>query len=185
MFDPTNDIDHILHSEDEIKARITELAAQVTKDYADKDLTVISILKGAFVFMADFIKAIPLNVQLDFMSASSYGNSTETSGKLNIRMDIKNDIRGKDVLIIEDILDTGVTLSYVVEHIKNLGAKSVKICTLLNKPERRQKNICADYVGFDIGNEFVVGYGLDFAENYRNLPYIGVLKPECYSKLNK
>ena len=181
MFDPTPNIDHIMLSEAQIKARVAELAEQVTHDYQDKDLIVVSVLKGAFVFMADFVRNVKLNLSLDFMSASSYGSGTSSSGKLNVRMDIKADVKGKDVLIIEDILDSGVTLSYVKQHIADMGAASVKVCTLLDKPERRVADISADYVGFAIANEFVVGYGLDFAEDYRNLPYIGVLKPECYS----
>lgn len=180
MFDPTPNIDHILLSEEQIRERVASLAAEVTKDYADKELIVISVLKGAFVFMADFVRNVPLNLRLDFMSASSYGAGTSSSGKLNVRMDIKTDVKDKYVLIIEDILDSGVTLSYVKKHIADMGAKSVKVCTLLDKPERRVADIKADYVGFSIANEFVVGYGLDFAEDYRNLPYIGVLKPECY-----
>lgn len=180
MFDPTPNIDRILLSEQQIRTRISELAAEVTKDYADKDLLVVSVLKGAFVFMADFVRSVPLNLHIDFMSASSYGSGTSSSGKLNIRMDLKADVKGKDVLIIEDILDSGVTLSYIKKHILDMGAASVKICTLLDKPERHVADIAADYIGFTVANEFVVGYGLDFAEDYRNLPYIGVLKPECY-----
>lgn len=180
MFDPTPNIDHILLSEEQIRERVASLAAEVTRDYADKELIVVSVLKGAFVFMADFVISVPLNLRLDFMSASSYGAGTSSSGKLNVRMDIKTDVKDKHVLIIEDILDSGVTLSYVKKHISDMGAKSVKVCTLLDKPERRVADIKADYVGFSIANEFVVGYGLDFAEDYRNLPYIGVLKPECY-----
>lgn len=183
MFDPTPNIDRILLSEQQIKARVAELADKVTADYQDKDLVVISVLKGAFVFMADFVRSVKLNLRLDFMSASSYGSGTSSSGKLNVRMDIKADVKGKDVLIIEDILDSGVTLSYVKKHICDLGAASVKVCTLLDKPERRVADIAADYVGFSIENEFVVGYGLDFAEDYRNLPYIGILKPECYADI--
>lgn len=181
MFDPTPNIDRILLDEQQIRARVAELADKVTADYQDKDLVVISVLKGAFVFMADFVRSVKLNLRLDFMSASSYGSGTSSSGKLNVRMDIKTDVKGKDVLIIEDILDSGVTLSYVKKHIYDLGAASVKVCTLLDKPERRVADIAADYVGFSIENEFVVGYGLDFAEDYRNLPYIGILKPECYA----
>lgn len=180
MFDPTPNIDHILLSEEQIRERVASLAAEVTRDYADKELIVVSVLKGAFVFMADFVRNVPLNLSLDFMSASSYGAGTSSSGKLNVRMDIKADVKDKHVLIIEDILDSGVTLSYVKKHISDMGAKSVRVCTLLDKPERRVADIKADYVGFSIANEFVVGYGLDFAEDYRNLPYIGVLKPECY-----
>ncbi len=180
MFDPNPNIDHILLNEAQIKARVAELADEVTRDYQDKDLIVVSVLKGAFIFMADFVRSVKLNLRLDFMSASSYGSGTSSSGKLNIRMDVKADVTGKDVLIIEDILDSGVTLSYVKKHIIDMGAASVRVCTLLDKPERRVADISADYVGFSIANEFVVGYGLDFAEDYRNLSYIGVLKPECY-----
>ncbi|MBO4897306.1 MAG: hypoxanthine phosphoribosyltransferase [Clostridia bacterium] len=175
-------IEKVLISEEELKEKTIELAHMVSNDYKDKKLLVISILKGGFVFTADFIRALSIDVTVDFMSVSSYGAATRTSGVVQIRKDLDNDIKGLDVLICEDILDTGLTLSYLKKILIARGAKTVKICTILNKPDRRVADIEPDYVGFDIPDEFVVGYGLDFAEKYRNLPFVGILKPEVYAE---
>ena len=174
------DIAKVLISEEELKLKTRELADKVSADYKGKKLLVVSILKGGFVFTSDFVRALSIDVQIDFMSVSSYGASTRSSGVVQIRKDLDQDIKGLDVLVCEDILDSGLTLSYLKKMLLARGANSVKICTILNKPDRRVANIEPDYVGFDIPDEFVVGYGLDYAEKYRNLPFVGVLKPEIY-----
>ena len=171
-------IERILLSEDQIKARIAELTA----DYAGKNPIFIGVLKGVVMFFADMIRAIPLDCQIDFMAVSSYGGGTQSSGKIRIQKDISVDLAGRHVVILEDILDSGLTLSHTAAYLKTKGPASLKICTLLDKPDRRKAEVQADYVGFTIPNLFVVGYGLDFDENYRNLPYVGVLKPEAYMK---
>ncbi|HCJ57231.1 hypoxanthine phosphoribosyltransferase [Lutispora sp.] len=176
-----NDILKILISQDEIKEKVKELGQLITKDYKDKDLMVIGILKGCVVFLSDLIREINLPLTMDFMVVSSYGSSTKSSGVVRIVKDLEKDIAGKDILIIEDIVDTGLTLSYLVEYLKSRNASSVKICTLLEKPDRRKAEVDLEYVGFHIPDEFVVGYGLDYAELYRNLPFVCVLKPEVYS----
>lgn len=178
-----DDISKVLVSEEELKAKTKELADMVSKDYKGRELLVVSILKGGFIFAADFVRALSIDARVDFMSVSSYGASTRTSGVVQIRKDLDRDIKGLDVLICEDILDTGLTLAYLKKMLITRGAKSVRICTILNKPDRRVANIEPDYVGFDIPDEFVVGYGLDFAEKYRNLPFVGVLKPEIYANI--
>ena len=178
-----DDISKVLVSEEELKAKTKELADMVSKDYKGRELLVVSILKGGFIFTADFVRALSIDARVDFMSVSSYGASTRTSGVVQIRKDLDRDIKGLDVLICEDILDTGLTLAYLKKMLITRGAKSVRICTILNKPDRRVANIEPDYVGFDIPDEFVVGYGLDFAEKYRNLPFVGVLKPEIYANI--
>ena len=165
-------LEKVLISEEEIAAKTKELGERITKDYQGKNLLVISILKGGVVFTSDLIRRINLDFAIDFMAVSSYGNAAKSSGRVSIKKDLDRDVHGCEVLIVEDILDTGLTLSYLTEILKTRGAKSVKICTLLNKPERRKANIDADYIGFEIENEFVIGYGLDCAEQYRNLPYI-------------
>ncbi len=175
-----NDIESILVSENEIDERVSELAEQITKDYEGKNLFVIGVLKGSFIFMADLVRKIQLPCQIDFMAVSSYGGNTKTTGAVKITKDLNADIEGKDVLIVEDILDSGRTLNYLINYFRNRHPASVRICTLLDKPERREVPLTADYSGFDIPNRFVVGYGLDYDERYRNLPYIGVLKPEVY-----
>ena len=180
--DMMSDIQEVLLSEEQIKARIKELGAQITEDYRGKELVLVGILKGVVPFYAAMAQAIDLQIQEDFMSVSSYGAGTVSSGKLIIRKDIDIDIEGKDVLILEDILDSGNTLSFLKEYLMTKGAASVTIATLLDKPARRAKAITADFVGITVPDEFVVGYGLDYAQKYRNLPYIGVLKPEVYSK---
>ena len=175
-------IERILLSEDQIKARIAELGRELTADYAGKNPIFIGVLKGVVMFFADMIRAIPLDCQIDFMAVSSYGGGTQSSGKIRIQKDISVDMAGRHVVILEDILDSGLTLSHTAAYLKTKGPASLKICTLLDKPDRRKAEVQADYVGFTIPNLFVVGYGLDFDENYRNLPYVGVLKPEAYMK---
>jgi len=175
------DVKEVLVSEAEIAAKVEELAAMINKDYQGKDLLVIGVLKGANVFVADLIRKITLPVVLDFMAVSSYGASTESSGAVRILKDLDEDIKGMHVLVIEDIIDTGLTLNYLSKILKSRGAKSIELCTLLDKPQRRKAPIEVKYKGFDIPDEFVVGYGIDFAEKYRNLPFVGVLKPEAYA----
>lgn len=175
-----NKIKRVLISEEEIQKKVKELGARITEDYKDKNLVVVGVLKGAIIFLADLVKSITIPLTLDFMAVSSYGSSTETSGVVRILKDLDSSIEGMDVLIVEDIIDSGLTLSYLYENLKSRGPNSIKICALLDKPERRKVDVKADYIGFTIDDEFVVGYGLDFAEKYRNLPEICVLKPEAY-----
>lgn len=183
MIDMNQNIDHILVTEEQLKAKVAELGAQISRDYAGHDLLLVSILKGSVVFMADLMRAISIPCGIDFMIVSSYGGAnTTTSGLVKIIKDLDQDLGGKDVLIVEDILDTGVTLSNLVPMLEMRNPKSVRLCTILSKPSRRKVDIEPDYIGFEVPDEFVVGYGLDYDEKYRNLPYIGVLKPEVYSK---
>lgn len=177
-----NDILKILITEEEIKTKVKEMGKQISKDYAQKNLMLISVLKGAVVFLADLMREITIHTEVDFMAVSSYGKSTKTSGIVRIIKDLDINLEGYDVLIVEDILDSGTTLSYLTKVLKTRNPMSLKIATLLNKPERRVQNIQPDYCGFHIPDEFVIGYGLDYAERYRNLPYIGVLKKEVYKK---
>ncbi|MCQ6281886.1 hypoxanthine phosphoribosyltransferase [Bacillus sp. EB600] len=179
-----NDIEKILVSEEEIQAKIKSLAQQLTEEYKDRFPLAIGVLKGAMPFMADLLKRMDCFLEMDFMDVSSYGNSTVSTGEVKILKDLDTSVEGRDLLIIEDIIDSGLTLSYLVELFRYRKAKSVKIVTLLDKPKGRKSEIEADYVGFHVPNEFVVGYGLDYAEKYRNLPYIGILKPEVYSNNN-
>ncbi|MDF2947871.1 MAG: hypoxanthine-guanine phosphoribosyltransferase [Bacillales bacterium] len=176
------DIERILIDEKEIETMINKLGAQITSDYKDRFPLVIGVLKGALPFMSDLIKKIDTYIEIDFMDVSSYGNSTKSSGEVKIIKDLNTSVEGRDILIVEDIIDTGLTLSYLVDLFKYRKAKSVKIVTLLDKPSGRKVDLGADYLGFQVPDAFVVGYGLDYAEKYRNLPYIGVLKPEIYSK---
>ena len=177
------DIDHILVTEEQMKAKVNELGAQITRDYAGRDLLLVSILKGSVVFMADLMRAIQMPCGIDFMVVSSYGGANTTStGLVKIVKDLDQDLSGKDLLIVEDILDTGITLSHLVPMLKLRNPASVRLCTILSKPSRRKADIEPDYLGFEVPDEFVVGYGLDYDEKYRNLPYVGVLKPEVYSK---
>ncbi len=175
------DILKILITEQEIADRVSELGKRISEDYRDKNLLLISVLKGSVAFMADLMRAIDVNARIDFMSVSSYGAGTRSSGVVKIVKDLDMPIAGFDVLIVEDILDSGMTLSYISELLLARDPASIRICTLLDKPERRKANIVADYIGFEVPDEFVVGYGLDYDERYRNLPYIGILKPEVYS----
>lgn len=175
------EIEKVLISEEEIVKKTHELAATIAEDYADKEVLMIGILKGAVMFMSDLARALPVPVQLEFMAVSSYGSSTTSSGIVRILKDLDKDITGKDVLVVEDIIDSGLTLSWLL---KNLGARnpaSIEVCTLLRKPDALKVPVTVKYLGFDIANEFVVGYGLDYAERYRDMPYIGTLKPEVYS----
>ncbi len=174
-------IQEILVSEKQLKKRIREMAEEITRDYAGKAPLMVGILRGSVIFMADLVRQIDLPISMDFMVVSSYGAGTVSSGLVNIKKDLEEDIEGKDVIIVEDILDSGVTLSYLKGYLANRKPASLKIVTLLDKPARRRADIAADYCGFTVPDEFVVGYGLDFAERYRNLPYIGILKPEIYS----
>lgn len=177
-----DDVKEVLLSEEEIKGIVTDLGKQISEDYKGKNLVLVSVLKGSVVFMADLMRAISIPCSIDFMVVSSYGSSTESSGIVKIIKDLDMDLRGVDLLIVEDILDTGRTLASLIKILKMRNPNSVKICTFLDKPERRLADISADYVGACVPDEFVVGYGLDYDETYRNLPYVGILKPEVYSK---
>lgn len=176
------DIERVLISEEELQKRIAELGKQVAADYDGKEPIFVGVLKGVVNFFTDMVRATPIRCQYEFMAVSSYGSGTSTSGKVNLLKDITCDIKGRHVVILEDILDTGLTLEFVRKHLLEKEPASLKICTLLDKPERRKVDVFADYIGFTIPNEFVVGYGLDYQEFYRNLPFIGVLKHEVYSK---
>ena len=179
-----DDIKKILIGEEELQSIIKRLGAEITADYEGKNVLLIGILKGSVIFMADLMRAIDVPCNIDFMAVSSYGNSTESSGRVKINKDLDNDIQGKDIIIIEDILDSGKTLYYIRDILSARKPNSIKICTLFDKPERREADIKADYVGSLVPNEFIVGYGLDYAEYYRNLPFIGVLKESVYENNN-
>ena len=175
------DIESVLYTEEKLKERVEDLGAQITRDYAGKEnILLVSVLRGSYIFMADLSRAIDLPVKIDFMSVSSYGSGTRSSGQVEIKKDISLNLEGYHVIIVEDILDSGNTLSYLMEILKLRKASSIRICTLMDKPERRTKPIVADYVGFTIPDAFVVGYGLDYDQKYRNLPYVGILRPEVY-----
>lgn len=174
------DIKEIVFTKEDIQKKVNELASKITSDYKGKDLIVVGILKGSVLFMVDLLKEIDLPCKIDFMMVSSYGNSTESSGKPKIIKDLDYSIENKDILIVEDIIDSGITLEFLLEYLKDRKANSVEIVTLLNKTERRKADINIKYSGFKAPNEFLVGYGMDYAEKYRNLPFIGVLKPEIY-----
>ena len=174
------DVEQILYTEEELRQRVKELGCQITADYAGREPLLISVLRGAYIFMADLTRSINLNVTVDFMSVSSYGVGTVSSGQVEIKKDLSSSIEGKDLIIVEDILDSGNTLYYLMDVLRARKPASVRLCTLMDKPERRAKPIKADYVGFTIPDAFIVGYGLDYAEKYRNLPYVGVLKPSVY-----
>jgi len=176
-----NDIKKILIDEDTLQNRVKELGSEITEDYKGKDLFLICVLKGAVVFVSDLMKRIDLPLEVDFMAVSSYGSDTKSSGVVRILKDLNKGIEGKNVLIVEDIIDSGLTLSYLIENLKARGPESVEICTILDKPDRRTVNIDIRYTGFQVPDEFVVGYGLDYAEKYRNLPYVAVLKEEIYN----
>ncbi len=175
-----NEIEEVLISEAEIQEKIVELGKELTAEYKDKFPLAIGVLKGAMPFMADLFKRVDAHLEMDFMDVSSYGNSTVSSGEVKIIKDLNTSVEGRDILIVEDIIDSGLTLSYLVDLFRYRKAKSIKIVTLLDKPSGRKSDIKADYVGFIVPDAFVVGYGLDYAERYRNLPYVGVLKPEIY-----
>ena len=177
-----NDIGRVLLSEAEIVAKVKELGDKLTEEYRGKELLVVGILKGSNVFMSDLIRQINIPLKIDFMMVSSYGNATESTGVVKIIKDIEQSISGKHLVIVEDIIDSGLTLKYLTEMLETRKPASIKLCTLLDKPARRKENVDVDYVGFEMPDEFLVGYGIDYAEYYRNLPYIGVLKPEVYEK---
>ncbi|MBG9941603.1 hypoxanthine phosphoribosyltransferase [Brevibacillus formosus] len=176
------DIEKILLSEEDIAGKVRELGETLAAEYKDKNPLVICVLKGAVIFMADLIRHMNIPCEMDFMAVSSYGSGTESSGMVKILKDLDTSVENRHVLVVEDIMDSGLTLSRLVELLRHREAASVKVVTLLNKPERRKVDISPDYKGYDVPDEFVVGYGLDYAEHYRNLPYIGVLKPEVYTK---
>ena len=176
------DILKVLLSEEEIKARVQEMGDQLYEAFKDKNPMFVGVLNGCFIFMADLVRATQLKSELEFIGVSSYKNATKSSGVVQITRDLQRDISGRNIIIVEDILDSGNTLYFLTEYLKTKGAASVTIATLLDKPARREKPITADYAGFEVPDEFVVGYGLDYCQQYRNMPYIGVLKPEVYSK---
>ncbi len=175
------DIERVLISEEQIAQAVQKIAKQIEEDYEGKEVLFVGLLKGSVAFMADLIKAYTKACTIDFMAVSSYGAGTESSGRVNIIKDLSQPIDGKDIVIVEDIIDSGNTLSFIKAYFAAKNANSVKICTLLNKPERRVVNIDVDYIGYEIPDEFVVGYGLDYNEHYRNLPYVGILKRSVYS----
>ena len=176
------DVERILITSEEIGARVRELGQQITNDYAGQDILMIGVLRGAVVFMSDLARAIKRPIDIDFMAISSYGLSTNSSGVVRILKDLDEVVEGRHLLIIDDIIDSGLTLNYLVENLKSRKPASVRICTLLSKPDRRKVDVQVDYNGFIIPDYFVVGYGLDYAGKYRNLPFIGVLKPEIYER---
>lgn len=177
-----NDLQEILFNEEEITNKIKEMGKIISSDYKGKELVTIGILKGSVIFAAELIKNLTIPCEMDFMSVSSYGASSESSGVVRILKDLDSSIEGKDVLIIEDIVDTGITLSYLLKYLKARKANSIEIATLLNKPARRKADVNVKYSGFDVPDYFIVGYGLDYNEKYRNLPFIGILKKEIYTK---
>lgn len=176
-----NDIEKIMFSEDVLAARVAELGREISSDFEGKRPLLVGILKGCFMFMADLMRHITIPCTIDFMAVSSYGNKSVTTGAVKINKDLSEDIEGRDVIIVEDILDSGITLSYLMNYMEVRKPASISIVTLFDKPARRQKEVFPRYKGFEIEDEFIVGYGLDYAEEYRNLPYIGVLKPEIYT----
>jgi len=175
------DILEVLFTEEQLDKRVGEIAAEINRDYVGKNLILVSVLRGSFVFMADLVRKIEHPCLVDFMSVSSYGKGSSSSGQVQITKDLSEDITGLDVIVVEDILDSGNTLSYLLRLLAQRHPASIRLCTLLDKPDRRVKPVEVHYSGFTIPDAFVVGYGLDYAEKYRNLPYIGILKPEIYS----
>ncbi|ERK28222.1 MULTISPECIES: hypoxanthine phosphoribosyltransferase [Clostridium] len=177
-----DDVKEILFSEEAITKRVKELADEINNDYKGKELVVVGVLKGSVLFASELIKNIEIPCEIDFMAVSSYGNSTETSGVVRILKDLDHGIEGKNILIVEDIVDTGITLNYLSKYLQGRGANSISIATLLNKPARRAVDVDVKYEGFIVPDEFIVGYGIDYAEKYRNLPFIGILDPKVYRK---
>lgn len=175
------DVLRVLFSEEELRAKVKEMGRQITEDYRGKNLMLVTVLKGAVVYMADLMRAIDVPAEIDFMVVSSYGSGVKSSGVVKIVKDLDVPLADKDILIVEDILDSGLTLSYIKKILQDRGPHSIRIATLLDKPSRRKVDLVADYIGFSVPDEFVIGYGLDYDEKYRNLPYIGILKPEVYS----
>ena len=176
------DIQEILFDEEILNQKIKEIASKISADYKGRELVVVGILKGSVLFAAELIKNISIPCEIDFMAVSSYGNSTETSGVVRILKDLDYSIEGKDILLVEDIVDSGVTLSYLLKYLKARKANTIEIVSLLNKSARRRVEVDVKYIGFEVPDAFIVGYGIDYAEKYRNLPFIGVLKPEIYEK---
>ena len=175
------DVEEVLLSGEQVQARVAELGAQLAADYAGRDPVLVSVLKGSIIFLADLVRAMPIPLSIDLMEVSSYGASTESSGQVRILKDLSTSIAGREVLVVEDIIDTGLTLNYLLRYLHDKGPASIRICCLLDKPARRLAPIEIDYRGFTIPDRFVIGYGLDYGERYRNLPYIGVLRPSVYS----
>ena len=176
-----NDIKEVLFSEDELRDKVRQMGAKISKDYLGKELILIGVLKGSVIFMSDLLRSISIPCKMDFMAVSSYGTSTETSGVVRILKDLDFEIQGKDVLIVEDIIDSGVTLKYLIKYLAARKPNSLEVACLLNKPDRRRVEIDVKYLGYDVPDHFLVGYGLDYAEKYRNLPFIGILKDEIYT----
>lgn len=176
-----NDIKEVLYSEEQIRQKVKELGVRLTKDFEGRNPLVICILKGAFIFMSDLVKEIKIPLEIDFMAVSSYGQSTISSGVVKIIKDLDVSVEGRDVIIVEDIIDSGLTLSYLIDVLERRNAATVTVATLFDKPARRTVELEPDYKGYTLPDEFVVGYGLDYSEKYRNLPFIGILKPEVYS----
>lgn len=175
-----NDIKEVMYNEGQLRDKVRQLGAKISNDYSGRELILIGILKGSVIFMSDLVKQITIPCKLDFMAVSSYGNSTESSGVVKILKDLDFEIQGKDVLIVEDIIDSGVTLKYLTKYLGARKPSSLEIICLLNKPDRRKVDIDVKYIGYDVPDYFLVGFGLDYAEKYRNLPYIGILKDEIY-----
>lgn len=176
-----NDIESVLFSEERLAEIVQTVGKRISEDYKDKNLLMVSVLKGSVVFMADLMRAITIPCSIDFMSVSSYGSGTKTSGVVKITKDLDINLAGYDVLVVEDILDSGLTLSYILELLQSRNPQSIRLCTLFDKPERRTADVKPDYVGTVVPDEFIVGYGLDYAEKYRNLPFVGILKPDIYT----
>ncbi len=176
----TDDIREVLFSEEKLSSIVCELGGRISRDYEGKNLLLVSILKGSVVFMSDLIRAVTIPCGIDFMAVSSYGAGMKTSGVVKIIKDLDINLKGYDVLVVEDILDSGMTLNYILELLQSREPKSIRLCTLFDKPDRRTVKVQADYVGAVVPDEFIVGYGLDYAEKYRNLPFVGILKPEVY-----
>ena len=177
-----NDIERVLFSEEELREKVKKMGKEISKDYKGKDVILVGILKGSVPFMADLMKYIEIPCKIDFMDVSSYGNSTESSGVVRILKDLEFEVEGRDILIIEDIVDTGTTLEYLKTYLKSKNPSSVSVACLLNKPDRRKVEVDVKYLGYEVPDEFLVGYGLDYAEKYRNLPFIGILKENVYKK---
>ena len=178
------DVEEVLLTGDQVQARVLELGAELAADYEGRDPVLVSVLKGSIIFLADLVRATPIPLSIDLMEVSSYGASTESSGQVRILKDLSSSIAGREVLVVEDIIDTGLTLNYLLRYLHDKGPASIRICCLLDKPARRLAPIEIDYRGFTIPDRFVIGYGLDYAEHYRNLPYVGVLRPSVYGPAN-
>ena len=174
------DVEEVLLSGEAVQARVAELGAELARDYTSRDPVLVSVLKGSIIFLADLVRAMPIPLSIDLMEVSSYGASTESSGQVRILKDLSTSISGREVIVVEDIIDTGLTLNYLLRYLHDKGPASIRICCLLDKPARRLAEIEIDYRGFTIPDRFVIGYGLDYGERYRNLPYIGVLRPSVY-----